>query len=138
LGDSFADLGDHADSLMPENAADLYFRDIPLENMEIRAADSRGDHLYDDVGWLFDLWIRHFVPDLLTRTFVYEGFHGGPPTVRLTRLCIPPDDGRTRLYSRGYRLRKSRTRAELLIVCALVAGTDPPRLVVDVSNGIGP
>jgi hypothetical protein len=88
LRDPLTDLRDHTDSLMSQNAADFHLGHIPLEDMAIRATDGRGDHLHDDVGWQFDLRIRHFVPGLLARSFVHEGFHDGPSTVRLARLCI--------------------------------------------------
>ena len=82
LGDPFADLGDHADTLVPQDAADLHLGDVSLEDVEVRPADGRGDHLHDHVGRLFDLRIGHLVPGLLARTLVDECFHDGPPVVR--------------------------------------------------------
>ena len=80
-GDPLADLGDHADALVTQDAADLDLRNIAVEDMEVGSADRGGDHLDDDISRLFDLRIGYFVPCLLAGTFVDECFHDGPPTV---------------------------------------------------------
>ena len=81
LGDSFAHLGDHADPLVAQDAADFHLGDVTLENVEVGAADGRGDHLHDHVGRLLDLRIGHFLPGLLARTLVDQCLHDGPPAV---------------------------------------------------------
>ena len=76
LRDARADLGDDADAFVSEDSTDFDLRDVALQDVQVGAADSGGDHLDDDVRRLLDHWIRYLFPALLAGTFVDECFHG--------------------------------------------------------------
>jgi hypothetical protein len=75
LGDPGADLGDVTDPLVSENPSDLDLGSVALQDVQVRATDSGGDHLHDHVRWLEDDRIRDFFPTLLARTSVDECLH---------------------------------------------------------------
>ena len=69
------DFGDGADALVAQDAPVLDCGHVPLENVQVGAADGGGLDLDDDVGGLLDGWIRYFFPRLLARTVVDHRLH---------------------------------------------------------------
>src|SRR5690606_4493218 len=79
LGNTASYLGDLADALMPEDAPRLDLRRVALQDVQVGAADRRGDHPDDDVGRMLDHRVGNLIPALPAGPVVDERLHGGPP-----------------------------------------------------------
>src|SRR5450631_679326 len=70
-----ADLVNDTDALMTENAAWLASRNVPLEDVQIGAANGRFGHFNNRVSGRRDIGLRTAFQRLLSRPLIYEGFH---------------------------------------------------------------
>src|SRR5262249_42918216 len=84
-----ADLLNGSHGLVAQDPAVADRGHVPLEDVQVGAAD--GDRLdpYDDVAIVGDLRIRCFFPGLLTGTVVDEGSHALPPPALARCLRVP-------------------------------------------------
>src|ERR1700757_5208405 len=83
-GDPGPGLHDQADPLVAEDTPWATARDIPLEDVQVGAADRRLDDLYNGVGRRFDLGHRALLQLLLARPLVDECLHHRPLASRRT------------------------------------------------------
>ena len=74
-GDAGADLIDHADALMTEDAAGRASRHVAFEDVQVGAADRRLDDLDDGIGRRSDFGIRTIFQGLLSRPVIDERLH---------------------------------------------------------------
>jgi hypothetical protein len=72
---SIADLLDGADGLMAEDATvrDLWY--VPLEDVQVGAADSHRVDSHDGIFWLAELWTSDVFPRVPSRTVIDKSLH---------------------------------------------------------------
>ena len=75
-GDCRADLVDHADAFVTENAAGRAGRHVTLEDMQVGAADRGLDDFDDGIRRRGDLRLRTILDGFLAGSIVDEGLHG--------------------------------------------------------------
>src|SRR5664280_704157 len=69
-----AHLGNRPDTFVPEDPSVGHHRDIPLQDVQVSAADRGGVHLHDHVSRVNDLRVGHDLPGLLTGPWYTSAF----------------------------------------------------------------
>src|SRR4029450_2976371 len=75
-GDRGADLGHGADRLVPEDPSGVHGGDVPVQDVQVGAADRGGVDADDDVGGFLDGRVGHVLPRLASRAVEHERLHG--------------------------------------------------------------
>lgn len=76
--DVTADLDDLADGLVAEDRTGAYFRNVALEDVQVRAADGDGSDAHDRVGGILDRWVGDLFPGGLSGAVEHVAFHDVP------------------------------------------------------------
>src|SRR5580704_13751394 len=97
-----ADLGDGPGTFVPQNPPVGHRRDVPLEDVQVGAAD-RGDvHPHDHVSGVDDFRVGYVLPRLLTRSVVYQCLHQMTSLSSLAGTSVGEDRSNTTMSSRTF------------------------------------